>query len=730
MSTLERHRRRAADEHGAVVALVALTMPVLLLIAALVIDIGNWKEKDRFLQNRADAGALAAGVEYIGRLKACIGTDPVAKAAAVTAIKDAARGFAGATGTAGPQNQGINEQTRVWVGVNAATYNGADDTDNPTTITVCDEHDPDAISPDGGLWTDVKLTESNIPSFFGSLGFPLSEVNSRARVEMKQIIGIRERGLPFVAETGDQIECVWAQFVNAVTGVPNDGFTVSPSNPVALANGPYTWTASNVSLTLTDSSAEDIAVRYWVGSIDGTPSVSNPCVFSTINKGPVPRELGSSLNAVAIDWVNVYDNSANPGANQAPKLRNFVLTGNTCGGPGYLYTSDPNPALQCRVDFAATVDTGSNNVQGSVIVEVANDPDDRASTAKPNPVNVTFPVGTGARVVTGTVIINPNTVTNPTTVSQDYTQVGQMMFRVRWEQTTGQVGGTNCAGPSGPCTGTFLANTVQDQYGNNVANVQHQTYMHDPLAAVPLVAAELGFSNSIRGQINQVSPSFNITLTHTAVDQDHIVIFRDSVQSSGNRTRAIWCGNPPGQGAAALEDAIVNGCAKGLMENIRNDSCVPEASPTGQAGDPWDCVQIEQGNKTSIAKGLEDRFQCTTNAWTAARAAGTYPPEADQRWAYIILTEYGRTFNANNNDWLPIAGLLRVYVTGWDQQGGGGGPVNCAENDDPPRGYDGNGSQLWGHVVEPIVIDPDVITGDGTCDTNLQNIQCKPILVR
>ncbi len=47
-------------------------------------------------------------------------------------------------------------------------------------------------------------------------------------------------------------------------------------------------------------------------------------------------------------------------------------------------------------------------------------------------------------------------------------------------------------------------------------------------------------------------------------------------------------------------------------------------------------------------------------------------------------------------------------------------------NDDPPRGYDGNGSQIWGHVVEPIVIDPSVIVGDGTCDTSLQNVQCKP----
>ena len=48
----------------------------------------------------------------------------------------------------------------------------------------------------------------------------------------------------------------------------------------------------------------------------------------------------------------------------------------------------------------------------------------------------------------------------------------------------------------------------------------------------------------------------------------------------------------------------------------------------------------------------------------------------DPRWAYIRSPGYGRTFAASNNGWLPIEGLLRVYVTGWDQQGGGG--VRCA----------------------------------------------------
>ena len=71
-----------------------------------------------------------------------------------------------------------------------------------------------------------------------------------------------------------------------------------------------------------------------------------------------------------------------------------------------------------------------------------------------------------------------------------------------------------------------------------------------------------------------------------------------------------------------------------------------------------------------------------------------------------------------------------MYVTGWDQSGGGGGPANCASNDPPPRGYDTKGAQLWGHQVNPITLDPDVIVGDDECNLTLANIQCKPALVR
>ena len=52
-------------------------------------------------------------------------------------------------------------------------------------------------------------------------------------------------------------------------------------------------------------------------------------------------------------------------------------------------------------------------------------------------------------------------------------------------------------------------------------------------------------------------------------------------------------------------------------------------------------MQLEQGNKTDIQKAYDDRFTCTQNNWGTG---DPLPPDDDPRWAYIILTDYGRTF--------------------------------------------------------------------------------------
>ena len=197
------------------------------------------------------------------------------------------------------------------------------------------------------------------------------------------------------------------------------------------------------------------------------------------------------------------------------------------------------------------------------------------------------------------------------------------------------------------------------------------------------------------------------------------MLIRDSVQSSGNRTKAIYCGNSPGQGAKALENAIRDGCAKKLTLNTALGFVRARAAPVGEpvglhparAGQQ----DVDQrGRRRPVRLHAEQLGDRRTTAPGRRPALGVHHPHR------VRPHVPGRA----NNDWLPVEGLLRVYVTGWD------GGQTCNQNDDPPRGYDDKGAQLWGHFVQPITIDPAVIVGDGKCDLTNDNIQCSPRLVR
>src|SRR5258708_40213146 len=56
-------RRLARDERGATLVMFALALPVLMLMIAFVLDVGNWFEHKRHLQMQADSAALAAALD-------------------------------------------------------------------------------------------------------------------------------------------------------------------------------------------------------------------------------------------------------------------------------------------------------------------------------------------------------------------------------------------------------------------------------------------------------------------------------------------------------------------------------------------------------------------------------------------------------------------------------------------------------------------------------------------
>ena len=83
----ERGRRvgrcRVRDERGQIVVLFALLIPVLLALAAIVIDVGNMYVHKKNLQTLVDAGAFAGATKFVG-CSFQFG-DPVAANAAIKA---------------------------------------------------------------------------------------------------------------------------------------------------------------------------------------------------------------------------------------------------------------------------------------------------------------------------------------------------------------------------------------------------------------------------------------------------------------------------------------------------------------------------------------------------------------------------------------------------------------------------------------------------------------------
>jgi hypothetical protein len=205
------HMSRVRDERGTVLALAAVMIPVFLLLAALVIDVGNWYTHKRQLQNRADAAAFAAGVEYAKNWSNCVysGTDPTklaAKAAAAQKIADAARQYAGDPESADYaggvlpatplRNTEIATQSNVDVMINSDTtrnymnnsdYTDADGGVGAVVANPCYVHPADDISK-AGHWTDVKVKERDLPSLFGGIGLPLPRNIARARIDVRPAV--------------------------------------------------------------------------------------------------------------------------------------------------------------------------------------------------------------------------------------------------------------------------------------------------------------------------------------------------------------------------------------------------------------------------------------------------------------------------------------------------------------------------------------------------------------
>ena len=132
---------RFSDERGGILVLGAVMIPLFLLLTALVVDVGNWYVHKRQLQNRADAAALAAGVQYSSSWPACI-----TSTTKQDEVRAAARNYAGDPTATSPVNTEIANQSRLDVMLNSTSYTAL--TDDSDGGGPCFNH-PSNTNPEG-----------------------------------------------------------------------------------------------------------------------------------------------------------------------------------------------------------------------------------------------------------------------------------------------------------------------------------------------------------------------------------------------------------------------------------------------------------------------------------------------------------------------------------------------------------------------------------------------------
>ena len=154
-----------------------------LVLTALVVDAGDWFVHKRQLQNRADAGAFAAGVDYAANWAACVqDDDPALKAATAAAIAAQARRYAGDPAVAGPVNTEIANQAKLNVVLNSTSYDGGDRLERRGRPVLPPRRRRDLAV--GRALDGRQGAGADLPSLFGSFGLPLSRNGARARIEI------------------------------------------------------------------------------------------------------------------------------------------------------------------------------------------------------------------------------------------------------------------------------------------------------------------------------------------------------------------------------------------------------------------------------------------------------------------------------------------------------------------------------------------------------------------
>ena len=617
------------EEQGGVLVMVALILPVLILFVSFVVDVGNWFEHKRHLQLQADAGALAGGGSFYL---------PCADAT----VEGEARKYAGDPTQLARYNPQVahTQDANIHVLINSTAFwndGGVDYSDGGP--------------PCAAKMVDVKITESNLPFFFGLGAKFVPAINAHARVEIQALnnaAGALPVGVPDVNP-----ESARAWFVNETTG---ETLASTPLTNGAPVGGLSVWdnTASPVSVPINGA---HIGVRVAFGGGTST-TCTDPLVQC------YDLESGNGI-LYARGW-----SSAGSGAQPNPPLaRSVTLFPGTCTDPYFTSGS------ACTIGVRAVVDFGGDPTAVGAKLEATV-----GGTTHP----LTYDAATGVWESTGANFFTVGAGAGPVAVSLD------------WEETIGTVGAETCKTTGGnKCDGTF--GTVQRAFSATEAR-------SGPIKLAQIWESGSFWANSFeQGTTRDLVVKIGIVanMQNAQSESDPIVALR---VMGGSQNQSLDC-DPAVQN---LKTELAEGCRPQYTKNT-GTACPDSVAVLHSSPQPWPCVAVQTGGAVNqVPAGLNQRVLgnekpsvCPPlgspghNNWSMFDDPGL--PPGDPRVVQVFLTPFG-SFDGSGNTTVPVTNFATFYVTGWTAQGGGFANPCQGDGDDPVPGNDSG--YIVGHFIK------------------------------
>jgi Flp pilus assembly protein TadG len=775
--------RSLRGERGGVMVLSALMIPVFLLFAALVIDAGDWFTHKRQLQNRADAAAFAAGVEYAKAWQACVQTtDPALKLATANTIADAARQYAAdpeasdySTGLlpSSLYNTEIANQSKLDVMVNSPTSaNYTDDTDYTdggvgNVANPCFKHTlgDDLSAP--GYWTDVQVKERDLPSLFGGFGRLLSRNVARARVDIRPALS-GHRFLP-LAVPNNIITKVQVRYYNEC-----DGSEI---------------TSARHDLAPLPAADQGGFASSGGGTLWGLPSVADPTVgdknlsFNLVLPGYDPAcgdyvPVGTEVRLTSRDDVDINQscaalvtaryadcfhrlsqirvwNDGNP--DSQIRIPRITLSGG-CGAPADGYFSRlPVGAANCHYDVEVQVNwgsrsTGSTNVPANFTV----------SASGTNVPLVTWVSGGVSTYATSGGAITANPGPNPVTIKADW---ADHTLGHTWAGNVCKPGNTPCkatvndghrtfVGTTGTAGAVALVRTSQSSFVAGLPGSPFDNHRSgggpldcsnsDTCAVFPTVGTLSVLKTGVYTTLRLDDPQANQTLQ---CDPDFAQGQEFSAFQYGckpwytaNKWNSPWwigttgakhC--PDGGQWFSYSDLGAGFGVNGSGNTAWQCVLTAPGLSTGQVGDD---MAVATDNCDNINNNSCQTFDCNYDGNYDGKTGSPVQPwtvKSDSRYPRVInlfIVPYQSSKGLTGaGDTIPVLGFASFYVMNWT-----GANTNqsdpCPDRTwgsvtvpDPPKGA------ISGVFVSAVDYEPGPVDPTATCDVTLLT-PCRVTLVR